>query len=82
MFRSDSPPRKNKDAQPPWKLEPFWPCRTWVEQQRLAEPFGFRLVRVAKDTDVRSFAVQKDSSVLRELPAFAQNMTDGDAEAS
>jgi hypothetical protein len=35
---------------------------------------------VAKDADVRSFAIQKGSSVLGELSAFIQNMTDGDAE--
>ncbi len=40
-----------------------------------------RLVRVAEDADVRLFAIQKGSSVLRELPAFIQNMTDGDAAA-
>jgi hypothetical protein len=36
---------------------------------------------VTKDADVWSFAIQKGSSVLRELPAFIQNMTDGDAVA-
>jgi len=38
-------------------------------------------MRMTKDADVRSFAIQKGSSVLRELPAFVQNMTDGDAAA-
>jgi hypothetical protein len=38
-------------------------------------------VRVAKDADVRSFAIQKGSTVFCELPAFIQNMTDGDAAA-
>ena len=36
---------------------------------------------MAKDTNVRSFAIQKGSSTLRELSAFIQNMTDGDAAA-
>jgi hypothetical protein len=36
---------------------------------------------VAKDADVRSFAIQKGSSVFREFPAFIQNMTDGDTAA-
>jgi hypothetical protein len=36
---------------------------------------------VAKDADVRLFAIQKGSSVLREFPAFIQNMTDDDAAA-
>jgi hypothetical protein len=36
---------------------------------------------VAKDADVRSFAIQKCSSALCELPAFIQNVTDGDAPA-
>ena len=38
-------------------------------------------MRVAKDADIGSFAIQKGSSVLRELPAFIQNMTDGDTAA-
>jgi hypothetical protein len=38
-------------------------------------------MRVAKDADVRSFAIQKGSPVFRELPDFIQNMTDGDAVA-
>ena len=36
---------------------------------------------MAKDADVRLFALKKRSPVLRELSAFVQNMTDGDAEA-
>ncbi|MDZ4733460.1 MAG: hypothetical protein SGJ16_07730 [Nitrospirota bacterium] len=36
---------------------------------------------MTKDADVRLLAIQKCSSVLRQLPAFVQNMTDGDAEA-
>jgi hypothetical protein len=36
---------------------------------------------MTKDADVWSFAIQKGSPVLRELPAFIQNMTDGDAAA-
>lgn len=55
--------------------------RSWIKQQRLAGPFGFRLVGMAKDADARSFAIQKSAPVLRELPAFVQNMPDGDAAA-
>ena len=36
---------------------------------------------MAKHTDIRLFAHKKGSSILRELPAFVQDMTDGDAEA-
>ena len=36
---------------------------------------------MAKDADVRLFALKKRSPVLRELPAFVQEMTNGDAEA-
>ena len=38
-------------------------------------------MRVAKDADIGSFAIQKGSSVLRELPTFIQNMTDGNTAA-
>ena len=38
-------------------------------------------MRMTKDADVWSFAIQKGSPVLRELSAFIQNMTDGDAAA-
>jgi hypothetical protein len=72
-------PRENKDAQAPWQRESLRSCRSWIEEQRLAERFRFGLVRVTEDADVRSFAIQKGSSILRELPAFILNMTDGDA---
>ena len=81
VLRSYSLPRENKDAHTPWQLESLRTCRSWIEQDHLAQPFNFRLVRVAKDTDVRSFAIQKGSPVFRELAAFIQNMTDGDAVA-
>jgi hypothetical protein len=70
-----------QDPDRPWEGESLWACRARIEQQRLAEPFGFRLVGMAKDADVRSFAIQKGSSGLREFPAFIQNMTDGDTAA-
>ncbi len=38
-------------------------------------------MRVATDADVRLFAIPKSSSVLRELPAFIENMTNSDAAA-
>ena len=81
MLRGCPLPRENKDAQAPWQLESLWPCRTGIEQQRLAEPFDFRLVGMAKDADVRLDFLEKHSSALCELPAFIQNMTDGDAAA-
>ena len=81
MLRGCPLPRENKDAQAPWQLESLWPCRTGIEQQRLAEPFDFRLVGMAKHADIRLFALKKGSSFLRQLPAFILNMTDGDAAA-
>jgi hypothetical protein len=45
------------------------------------EPFAFRLMSVAKDADVRLFAIQEGSPGLCELPAFIHNATDRDAEA-
>jgi hypothetical protein len=65
----------------PWEVESLWARRARIEQQRLAEPFNLGLMRVAKDADIRSFAIQKGSPVFRELPDFIQNMTDGDAVA-
>ena len=62
--------RENKDAHTPWKFESLRTCRSWIEQQCLTEPFGFRLVGMAKDADVRLFALKKRSPVLREFPAF------------
>ena len=38
-------------------------------------------MRVAKDAEVWLFAIQKGSSIFRELSTFVQNMTDGNAEA-
>jgi hypothetical protein len=64
-----------------WKVESLWARRARIEQQRLAEPFGFRLMGVTKDAEVWSFAIQEGSAALRQLPAFVQNMTDGDAAA-
>ena len=63
------------------KGESLWSCRSWIEQQRFAEPFRFWLMCVAKDADIGLFAFKKCSSFFRQFPAFIQNMTDGDAEA-
>jgi hypothetical protein len=49
--------------------------------QCLTESFGFRLAGMAKHTDIRLFTLKKGSSALRQLPAFVQNITDGDAAA-
>jgi hypothetical protein len=38
-------------------------------------------MRMTKNADVWLLAVQKGSPVLRHLPAFVQNMPDGDAAA-
>jgi hypothetical protein len=36
---------------------------------------------MTKDADIRLFALKKGSPFFRHLPAFVQNMTDGDAAA-
>jgi hypothetical protein len=77
----DTTVHNREEPQAPWKFESLWPRRSWIEAQRAAEPFGFWLVRVAKHTDIRLFALKKSSPVLREPPAFVQNMTNGDAAA-
>jgi hypothetical protein len=71
-------PQKTKTS---IELESLRSRRSWIEQQCLSEPFDFRLMRVAEDADVRSFAIQKGLSVFRELSTFVQNMTDCDAAA-
>jgi hypothetical protein len=81
VFRNYALPRKNKDAQTPWKLEPLWPRRARIEQQCLAKPFNFRLVRVSKDADIWMFTLQERPPFFGHLPAFIQYMTDGNAAA-
>ncbi len=70
-----------RNPRPRGSLNRFGPADPGLKQQRAAEPFGFWLVRVAKHTDIRLFALKKSSPVLREPPAFVQNMTNGDAAA-
>ncbi len=65
----------------PWEINPLWTRRARIEQQRLAEPFDLRLMRMTKDSEVWLLTIQKGSPVLCELPAFIQNMTDGDPAA-
>ena len=65
----------------PWEVEPLWARRARIEQQRLAEPFGLRLMRMTKDAEVWLLAIQKGSPTFCELPTFIQNMTDGNAAA-
>ena len=63
------------------KLESPWPCRSRIEQQRLAEPFNLGLMRMTKDADIGLFTFKKWAAFFRHLPAFVHNMTDGDAAA-
>ena len=65
----------------PWELESLRARRARIEEQRLAEPFNFRPMRMTKDAEVWLAFLEKHSSVLREFPAFIQNMTDGDTAA-
>jgi hypothetical protein len=65
----------------PWQLEPSWPRRSGVQEQRLAEPIDSRLMRMAKDADIRVGFLEKRSTALCELPALIQNMTDRNAAA-
>jgi hypothetical protein len=64
----------------PGQLEPLWTCRSWIEQQRVTEPFILRLMRMTKDTDVWSGTIEKSSSLFGQLSSFKYNMPDGDAE--
>ena len=63
------------------KCESLRPCRSRIEQQRFAEPFRFGLMRMTKDADIGLFAFKKCETFFCQLPAFVQNMTDGDAAA-
>lgn len=65
----------------PWQLKPPRACRAGIEQQRLAEPFNFRLMRMTKDAEVWLVFLEERSSILRQLPPFVQNMADGNAPA-
>ena len=65
----------------PWEVESLWALRVRIEQQHLAEPFNFWLVRTTKDAEVWRAFLEERSPILRQLPAFIQNMTDGDASA-
>jgi len=62
-----------------WQRESLWASRAEIEQQRLAEPFNSRLMRMIKDAEVWLVFLEERSPALRQLPAFVQNMTDGDA---
>jgi hypothetical protein len=81
MPRLDSSVNHFQSPDCAWEVEPLWARRARIEEQRLAEPFGFRLVGMAKHADVWLVFLEERSSILRELPAFVQNMTDGDAAA-
>jgi hypothetical protein len=70
-----------QESNPAWKREPFWTRRARIEQQRLAEPFNFRLMRMTKDAEVWLVFLEERSSFFHQLPTFIQNMTDGDAAA-
>ena len=71
----------SKNTHTPQKFEPPWPGRAGIEQQSLTEPLRSWLVRVAEDADIWMFTLQERPPLFRHLPAFAQNMTDGDAAA-
>ena len=74
VYRFQNPDR-------PWEVEPLWASRARIEEQRLAEPFRFWLMRVAEDADIWMFTFQERPPFFRHLPAFVQNMTDGNAVA-
>ena len=70
-----------KNAKPPRQYEPFRASRAGIEQKSRSVPVRFWLVGMAEHADVRLFALKKRSSAFRQLPAFVQDMTNGDAEA-
>ena len=61
--------------------KPFGTRRARIKQQRLAEPFNFLPMRMTKDAEVWLFFLEERSSFFHQLPAFIQNMTDGDEAA-
>jgi hypothetical protein len=65
----------------PRKRESFRSRGSWIEQQRLTEPFCSWLMRVTEDADVGVFTFKKCAASFRHLATFVQNMTDGDAAA-
>ena len=71
----------SKNTHTPQKFEPPWPGRAGIEQQSLTEPLRSWLVRVAEDADIWMFTLQERPPLFRHLPAFVQDMTDGDAAA-
>ena len=57
------------------KRESLGPCRSWIEQQRFAEPFRFGLMRMTKDADIGLFAFKKCETFFCQLPAVTGVMT-------
>ena len=72
---------EREKSQPSWQLEPLRTRRSWIEQQRLPEPFILRLMRMTEDADVWSGAIEKRSSLLGQLSSFTYNMSDRDMDA-
>jgi len=58
-----------QNADCPWEVESPRACRARIEQQRLAEPFNFRLMRMTKDADVWLVFLQERLPILRQLSA-------------
>jgi hypothetical protein len=63
------------------QLESLWSSRSGVEEQRLAEPFNFRLVRVTEDANIKLRTIQKGSPVFCEPPAFIHHMPESSADS-
>lgn len=57
------------------------PAEPGLNEQHLAEPFNFWLMRVAEDADIWMFTLQERPSFFRHLSAFVQNMANSDAKA-
>ena len=72
---------EREKSQPSWQFEPLRTRRSWIEQQRLPEPFILRLMRMTEDADVWSGAIEKRSSLLGQLSSFTYNMSDRDMDA-
>src|SRR6476646_6891643 len=80
-MRFDFGVAKSQKTDAPRKRESFWSCGSWIEQQRLTEPFCSRLMRVTEDADIGVFTFKTCAAFFRHLSSFIQNMTDGDAVA-
>src|SRR2546430_3269929 len=76
MGWGDLPALNRQDPQPAWQRKALGTRRAGIEEQRIAEPFGFRLMRVAEDADIGPFPIQERSPLVSQLSAFIHDVPD------